>query len=182
VIAGDEEAEAGASNPLRGPVVIRHVRDLIALDPAERFQRLARLPQSDCDTLLHDWRCWAREDQLPPEGDWVTWLILAGRGAGKTRTGAETVKRWTGAYPIVNLIGATAADVRDVMVLGESGLIACCRNGERPTYLRSARRLNWPNGAKTLLFSAEEPDRLRGEQFSGRGSRTFRPVPPIPTR
>ena len=182
MIAGDEEAEAGASSPLRGPVVIRHVRDLIALEPADRFARLARLPQSDCDALLHDWRCWAREDQLPPKGDWVTWLILAGRGAGKTRTGAETVKAWIGAYPIVNLIGATAADVRDVMVLGESGLIACCRNGERPTYLRSARRLNWPNGAKTLLFSAEEPDRLRGEQHSAQGSRNSRPAPPIPAR
>ena len=98
--------------------------------------------------------------ELPPPGDWVTWLILAGRGAGKTRTGAETVRRWVKDYSAVNLIGATAADVRDVMVLGESGVLACCPFAERPTYQRSARRLTWPNGATSLLFSAEEPDRL----------------------
>jgi phage terminase large subunit-like protein len=145
-------------------VAIRHFRDIVALTPAERLRRLARLTQDECNRLLYDWRFWARDDQLPPPGDWVTWLILAGRGAGKTRTGAETVRRWTKAYSPVNLIGATAADVRDVMVLGESGLLACCRPGERPHYLRSGRRLNWPNGAMSLLFSAEEPDRLRGEQ------------------
>src|SRR5579863_3589705 len=148
----------------RRPVAIDHIRDLVALEPAERRSRLARLTQVDCERLLHDWPLWARDEQRIPEGDWITWLILAGRGAGKTRTGAETVRLWTRTYPFVNLIGATAADVRDVMVLGESGLLACCRTGDRPSYLRSARRLTWPNGAKTLLFSAEEPDRLRGEQ------------------
>jgi phage terminase large subunit-like protein len=147
------------------PVVIRHIRDLIALRPMERLRRLARLTQGECDELLFSWRAWARDDQLPPPGEWVTWrLILAGRGAGKTRTGAETVRQWAQKYSPVNLIGATAADVRDVMVLGESGVLACCRRAERPTYARSARRLTWPNGSMTLLFSAEEPDRLRGEQ------------------
>jgi phage terminase large subunit-like protein len=157
-------------------VIVRHVRDLIALDPAERTKRLGRLTVSECDTLLYDWRLWAREDQLPPAGEWITWLILAGRGAGKTRTGAETARDWTRRYPLVNLIGATAADVRDVMVLGESGLLACCPSGEGPSYHRSTRRLDWPNGATTLLFSAEEPDRLRGEQFLAQAFRTSRPA------
>jgi phage terminase large subunit-like protein len=145
-------------------VVIDHIRDLIALKPVERQHRLRRLTLKDCDRLFYSWPLWARDTQLPPPGPWVTWLILAGRGAGKTRTGAETVRQWTQRYSSVNLIGATAADVRDVMVLGESGLLACCRPSERPTYARSARRLTWPNGAVSLLFSAEEPDRLRGEQ------------------
>ena len=155
----------GAADPDDAkPATVRSFRDLLALSPAERLRRLAKLTQDQCDQLDHDWRFWARPDQLAPEGDWVYWLILAGRGAGKTRTGAETVREWAKTYPFVNLIGATADDARDVMVLGESGLLACCEKSERPHYARSARRLTWPNGAKSLLFSAEEPDRLRGEQ------------------
>ena len=69
-----------------------------------------------------------------------------------------------GDFPLTNLIGPTADDVRDVMVLGESGVLACCRAEERPRYLASAGRLEWPNGAVSYLFSAEEPDRLRGKQ------------------
>jgi phage terminase large subunit-like protein len=143
---------------------VSHMRDLLAYEGPERLRLLGGLTQKQCAILAHDWRFWARDDQLPPPGDWVTWLILAGRGAGKTRTGAETVRRWIKTYQSVNLIGATAADVRDVMVLGESGILACCPSAERPSYQRSGRRLTWPNGASSLLFSAEEPDRLRGEQ------------------
>jgi hypothetical protein len=143
---------------------IGHMRDLLAHEPQERDRLLGGLTQKQCIRLAHDWRFWARADQLPPPGDWITWLILAGRGAGKTRTGAETVRSWIKNYSAVNLIGATAADVRDVMVLGESGVLACCPPTERPTYQRTTRRLTWPNGATSLLFSAEEPDRLRGEQ------------------
>jgi phage terminase large subunit-like protein len=144
----------------------RHIRDLIAFKRDERRHYLGHLTQPECGHFFYDWSLWARPDQLPPDGDWVTWLILAGRGAGKTRTGAETVRRWIKTYSPVNLIGATAADARDVMVLGESGLLACCPNAERPTYARSTRRLTWPNGNVSLLFSAEEPDRLRGEQHA----------------
>ena len=99
-----------------------------------------------------------------PEGDWIIWLILAGRGAGKTRAGAEAVRNWIDAYPIVNLIGATLADARDIMVRGESGILACCRRDERPEFHATDLRLEWPNGAVSQLFSAEEPDRLRGKQ------------------
>lgn len=141
-----------------------HIRDLLSLDEPARREWLARLTPRDKKKLFRRWSFWARPDQLTPPGDWIYWLILAGRGAGKTRAGAETVREWARTCPIVNLIGATHDDVRDVMVLGESGLLACCAREERPRYARASSRLEWPNGARTLLFSAEEPDRLRGKQ------------------
>jgi phage terminase large subunit-like protein len=140
------------------------LHDLFAIAPDERWRRIAALTPRERDALWYDWRFWARPDQLPPPGDWVYWLILAGRGAGKTRAGAEAVREWIKRYPIVNLIGPTSDDARDIMVLGESGILACCPADERPLYARASARLNWPNGATSLLFSAEEPDRLRGKQ------------------
>lgn len=101
---------------------------------------------------------------MPDRADWRYWLVMAGRGFGKTRTGAEMVRRWVRDYPLVNLIGATADDVRDIMVEGESGILAICPPGERPEYRSSKRRLDWPNGARSLLFTADEPERLRGKQ------------------
>ncbi|HOA25319.1 MAG TPA: terminase family protein [Aggregatilineales bacterium] len=101
---------------------------------------------------------------MPDRADWRYWLVMAGRGFGKTRTGAEMVRRWVRDYPLVNLIGATADDVRDIMVEGESGILAICPPGERPEYRPSKRRLDWPNGARSLLFTADEPERLRGKQ------------------
>ncbi len=117
--------------------------------------------------MLHDWEFWARPNQLSPGGDWVNWLVLAGRGFGKTRTGAEQVRRWVKDFPLVNLVGPTAADVRDVMVQGigaGAAIMEICPRDERPIYEKSYRRLVWPNGAVSLLFSAEEPERLRGPQ------------------
>lgn len=112
------------------------------------------------------WRSLARPEQLPPEGDWRVWLIQAGRGFGKTRTGAEWVLEevQAGRAKRIALIGPTAADVRDVMVEGESGILACAREGERPLYEPSKRRLTWPNGAVATTYSADEPERLRGPQ------------------
>jgi phage terminase large subunit-like protein len=113
----------------------------------------------------YDWSALARENQRLPAGDWVTWLILAGRGFGKTRTGAETVRQWVSeGEQYVNLIGATADDARDIMIQGESGILACCPRDERPIYKKSERCLLWPNGAKSLIFTADEPERLRGKQ------------------
>lgn len=89
---------------------------------------------------------------------------MAGRGYGKTRTGAETVRTWARSYRYVNLIGATADDARDIMVEGESGILAICPPRERPAYRPSKRRLEWPNGAISLIFTADEPERLRGKQ------------------
>ena len=122
--------------------------------PAER----ARIP--------HLWRYWARLEQLPPPGDWRTWLILAGRGWGKSRTGAEWVRAVvaSGAARRVALVARTAADVRDVLIEGESGILACCPDSERPVWEPSKRRLTWPNGAIATTYSAEEPDQLRGPQ------------------
>lgn len=138
--------------------------ELFTLPATERARRIARLTAKEAVELYYDWSLWARPDQIAPEGDWIYWLILAGRGAGKTRAGAETVRAWTRAYPIVNLIGATRQDAREIMVMGESGLLAICPPEERPRFVRGADRLEWPNGAISQIFSAEEPDRLRGKQ------------------
>lgn len=111
---------------------------------------------------------------MPPDGDWQTWLILAGRGFGKTRTGAEWVREQVKAgAKRIHMIAPTAADARDTMVEGESGLLSVCWAGDkthaaetlgRPSYEPSKRRLTWENGAIATLFSAEEPERLRGPQ------------------
>lgn len=114
--------------------------------------------------LKYDWTFWAREKQELPETDFFVWLILAGRGFGKTRTGAETVRQWVKTNKYVNLIGATADDARDIMIEGESGILAICPDHERPEYRRASRKLIWQNGAESLIFTADEPERLRGKQ------------------
>ena len=151
-----------------------NISSLATLSPASRAALLASLTEDECESLLHDWRFFARPSQLPPDGDWQTWLILAGRGFGKTRTGSEWVREQVrlGASRIA-LIAPTASDARDVMVEGESGLLSVCWGGDktydgvmvgRPAYEPSKRRLTWANGAMATLFSAEEPERLRGPQ------------------
>lgn len=116
---------------------------------------------------------WARPDQLAPPGDWRSWVILGGRGSGKTRAGAEWVRgEVEGATPLaagrkarVALVGAALHDVREVMIEGPSGLRAIAPSAWRPVYEPSRRRLVWPNGAVAYGFSAEDPDALRGPQF-----------------
>jgi predicted phage terminase large subunit-like protein len=125
---------------------------------------IERLSRSEAEALQYDWNEWARDNQRAPGGEWATWLILAGRGFGKTRVGAEMVRSWVKDFPFVNLIGATADDARDIMIEGESGILAICPGQERPRYLPSKRRLEWPNGARSLIFTADEPERLRGKQ------------------
>ncbi|HXE88769.1 MAG TPA: terminase family protein [Hyphomicrobiaceae bacterium] len=114
----------------------------------------------------YDWAQVGRPSQQPPAGEWRTWLILAGRGYGKTRTGAEWVRGLAEAGTVarIALVGPTAADARDVMVEGESGLLAISPPHWRPTYEPSKRRLTWPNGVMATTYSADEPDRLRGPQ------------------
>lgn len=118
------------------------------------------------EALQSGWRVKARPEQLPPEGEWAVWLILAGRGFGKTRTGAEWVSELAqgGSVPRIALVAPTAADARDTMIEGESGLLAIAPNHNRPIYEPSKRRLTWPNGVIATSFSAEEPERLRGPQ------------------
>ena len=114
------------------------------------------------------WRDVARAEQVAPVGDWSTWLYMAGRGSGKTRAGAEWVHEQIAAgCNRIALVGATAADVRDVMVEGESGILATARPWARPDYEPSRRRLTWPSGAIATTYSAEEPERLRGPQHDG---------------
>jgi phage terminase large subunit-like protein len=118
------------------------------------------------DALDSDWSLRARPNQLPPPGLWTIWLLLAGRGFGKTRAGAEFVRTEVeaGRSRRVALVTSTAADGRDVVVEGESGLLAISSPWCRPNYEPSKRRLTWPNGAVATLYSAEEADRLRGPQ------------------
>lgn len=137
---------------------------LASLPEAERQKAIASLDIEARAALAFHWPFWARPDQLEPEGDWTYWLILAGRGWGKTRTGAETVRNWVRSIDMVNLIGATVDDARDIMIEGESGILATCPTDERPEYRKSERKLIWPNGAVSLIFTADEPDRLRGKQ------------------
>lgn len=110
------------------------------------------------------WRSVARPEQLLPPGDWRTWLILAGRGWGKTRTGAEAVREWKNDYPRIAIIAPTSADARDICIEGESGLRAICGPGEVEKWNRSLGELVFSNGARVKLFTSEEPDRLRGPQ------------------
>jgi phage terminase large subunit-like protein len=116
--------------------------------------------------VLYDWRFWARDKQLAPTGDWRVWVVLAGRGFGKTRTLCEWV-RWqveSGKSGRIALVAPTAADARDVLVEGQSGILAISPPWNKPKYEPSKRRLTWPNGAIATTFSADEPDRLRGPQ------------------
>jgi len=116
---------------------------------------------------------WALQHQLPPDGAWKTWVIMGGRGAGKTRAGAEWVRAEVeGAGPLdagrskrVALVGETVDQVREVMVFGESGILACSPPDRRPDWEAGRRRLIWPNGAVAQVFSAFDPSSLRGPQF-----------------
>jgi len=140
--------------------------DLKYIDP----EQLVDLTDEEADDLLHQWRLWARPNQIEPDGNWwTTWLILAGRGFGKTRCGSETVIEWvrSGQCKRVALVAEDSADARDVMVEGESGILACSPRDFMPKYEPSKRRLTWPNGARATLFSAEDYDSLRGPQFDG---------------
>lgn len=143
--------------------------DLAALPAATRAALLDGMEALDepLSPLLGFWPFWARRAQRPPPGRWRTWLLMGGRGAGKTRAASEWVREMveTGAATQVALIGPTFADVRDVMVEGPSGLIAIATPGYEPAYQASRRRLVWPDGAAALMFSAEDPDSLRGPEF-----------------
>lgn len=144
------------------------LRDSLLSSPPEvQAQLLASLSDEEARALLYDWRgLWARADQVSPPGDWLTWLILSGRGWGKTRTGVEWVIETARLHPgwRIALVARTAADVRDTMVEGESGIMACSPPSFFPEYEPSKRRITWPNGAIATTFTAEEPDALRGPQ------------------
>jgi phage terminase large subunit-like protein len=139
---------------------------LASLSPTKQAEYLGRLSDKELVALGYDWRFWARENQLPPPGDWRVWLLMAGRGFGKTRSGAEWVRMQVeGAHARrVALVAPTIADLRNVMIEGESGILAISHPDFKPDYFASRNRLHWPNGAVALGFSADEPERLRGPQ------------------
>jgi phage terminase large subunit-like protein len=139
---------------------------LVSLPAIWRNELVRSLTPDQAISILNDWRFWARPNQLPPAGEWRVWLLLAGRGFGKTRTGAELVRARvaSGSARRIAFVAPTAADARNVMVEGESGILTISPSGERPFYEPSKRRLTWPNGAIATLFSADEPERLRGPQ------------------
>ncbi len=151
--------------------------DSINLGVLDAF--LQTLGADELKRLHYDFELWARDDQLPPGATgsgvpWTTWLMLGGRGAGKTRAGAEWVRavvRDSGeagdAPPLrIALVGENLADARAVMVEGVSGLLSVHPPHARPLYEPSKRQLTWANGAIAQLFSAEDPDSLRGPQFA----------------
>ena len=146
----------------------KSLAQIVAELPEE--ERLKVLEGTDSEQLVWDWRFWARPEQLAPEGGWAIWLLLAGRGFGKTRTAAEWVREearvTSDGKRRFALVARTAADVRDVIVEGESGIMNVSSPSEMPLYEPSKRRLTWPNGNTATCFTADEPDSLRGPQFT----------------
>jgi len=134
---------------------------------------LASLSENAVLALPYLFDLWAMPHQLPPGGDWKTWAILGGRGAGKTRAGAEWVRAQVeGALPLdpgratrVALLGETVDQVREVMIFGDSGILACSPADRMPKWESGRKRLIWPNGAVAQVFSAHDPESLRGPQF-----------------
>jgi len=143
---------------------------LAQLSPQQKARLLrarGSLSEEAKSAFRYEWQFWARPEQLPPPGDWRIWLLLAGRGFGKTRALVEWCRAQIEAgHGRGGLIARTSADARDVMVEGESGLLAVCPPWNRPTYEPSKRRVTWPNGALITLYSAEDSDAVRGPQHS----------------
>lgn len=147
-------------------------------DDAVRARLANSLDQQERNEFDFHWEFHARPAQLPPPGNWRTWMIMAGRGFGKTRAGAEWVSAIAEGHPEarIALVSSSLAEARAVMVEGESGLIACLPADRRPVFEPSLRRLRFPNGAQAQLFSAAEPETLRGLQFK-RSRRLYRKQP-----
>ncbi len=134
--------------------------------PREEMERTlkAMTPRQAAEHLVN-WRFWQRDNQKPPPGDWRVWLVMAGRGFGKTRMGAQWVDdmAWANPGARIALIGATLVEARSVMVEGESGLLSLV-GAEELDWEASLRRVKWPNGSAATLYSAAEPESLRGPQ------------------
>ncbi len=122
------------------------------------------LSNQEAEILLYDWEFWARPNQLAPKGDWLIWLLLSGRGFGKTRAGAEYIRSQVeqGKAKHIAFVAKTPADARDVMIEGDSGILSISPEWDKPHYEPSKRRVTWNNGAYALMFSSQEPDQLRG--------------------
>ncbi len=152
----------------------RSVAEIVAeLEPDERREVLQKLTPAQQSKLRFDWNFWGRPKQQEPTVPYFCWLLLAGRGFGKTHTGAQWIKRRVHAArdagkPVrLALVAETAADVRDVMVNGPSGIIASSDPDFMPVYQPSRRRIYWPDGSEAFTFSGDEPGQLRGPNFDG---------------
>ena len=147
-----------------------------ALQPAARKKLLDGLTDEQVEDLLFDWGFWARPEQMMPPGDWLVWLIMTGRGWGKTRSGGEAIRTWESeGYKRFILVARTVPDMRKVMITGESGLLSLYPDRDRPQYEPSKTMITWPrSGSKKYgaqkssavaeLFTADEPDQMRGPQ------------------
>lgn len=155
----------------------KSIADWIASLPRDRQRELIEgLSPNAIAAMPYIFDLWAlRRHQTPPAGDWTTWLILGGRGAGKTRAGAEWVRFMVegsgpdtpGEFRRIALLGASLSEARDVMVMGESGIMELSPADRRPEWNAARWMLRWPNGAEATCFSAARPEKLRGPQFDG---------------
>ena len=156
------DANEGAGAPPRRGLIAR----LIALKPLERSRLLMDMAPAERRELYDNWSGWAHDGQLSPPGDWRVWVIRAGRGFGKTRAGAEWVSEMARGMPKgrIALVGATADEVRRVMIEGEAGLLAVARSDEPIRWRKNAGEVDFASGAIGYLFAAAAPDQLRGSQ------------------
>jgi phage terminase large subunit-like protein len=173
-LAVREASPAVAAISTLTPPVMRSGADLlVSVSVADQTDFLDGLSVEALRALPWVFEFWALPHQLPPEGDWRSWVIMGGRGAGKTRAGAEWVRAMVeggrpgdrGEARRVALVAETIDQAREVMVFGESGIMACSPPDRRPDWNAGRRMLTWPNGATAQLFSAHEPEALRGPQF-----------------
>lgn len=163
-----------AANSILRPPAQRSTADwLVSLPLPARQRFLNDLSENTLASLPWLFAFWSMPHQRPPEGNWRTWVCMGGRGAGKTRAGSEWVRAMVegptpqcrGRARNVALIGETFDQARDVMVFGDSGILACSPPDRAPKWEATRRRLLWPNGAQAQVFSAHEPESLRGPQF-----------------
>jgi predicted phage terminase large subunit-like protein len=150
-------------------VTVALAQRLAQLTAEQRYAVMASLSPEELAALEYRWEFWARPDQLPPPGDWRTWLLLGGRGSGKTRAAAEWVRAEmeAGRRLQMGIVAPTADSLRRICVEGPSGLLSVGPPSDRPQFEPSTRRVVYANGGIVHLFSAEEPDRLRGPNLSG---------------
>lgn len=143
-------------------------REFASWAPRKKYEYVQQCTTEQAFRLKYEWRAWARDSQLPPSGDWSIWVMMGGRGMGKTRSGAEWINGKAARYPGVHmaLVGRTVADVRDVMIQGRSGILLVAPPWFRPEYSSSKRQIMWPNGSHATTYSADSPDQLRGPQHS----------------
>ena len=164
----DIETLGTLSSADRVNTIAKHLKSIPLAQRAGVIETVQRgLKEREAARLTYNWHLHARDSQLPPPGDWDTWMILAGRGFGKTRTGAEWVRDQveSRAAHRIALVARTLDEAQSVMIEGESGIVNISPHWDKPIYEPSKRKLTWPNGAHALAFSSHEPDQLRGPQF-----------------